>query len=120
MKKKAMWIILLAWTVGFGFVPNLFAQDGGTYTWQQKFKRGLLNTATFFVEIPQTIHTTTTDKNLLAGWTVGLITGAGQAIARLGSGLLDIVTCPFNFPVKGKGPLVDPEFVWEKPGVNLT
>jgi len=30
------------------------------------------------------------------------------------------VTFPFNFPDKRKGPLVQPEYVWEKPGLKYT
>ena len=114
-----MSIFVLSLALAFGFVSTVFAETGN-YTWQQKFKRGLLNTASFFVEIPASIQTTSNEKNLLAGWTVGLVTGTGEAVARLLAGVLDMVTCPFDFPIKGKGPMVDPEFAWEKPGVKYT
>lgn len=87
-----------------------------TYSWSDKLKRGAINIVTSPVEIARDIHTTTEEKNLLVGWTVGLVKGFGEGILRFGAGVIDLVTFPFNFPEGRKAPLIDPEYVWEKPG----
>jgi len=96
------------------------AGEGATvsksYSWQDKLKRGAINIVTSPVEIARDIHNTTEEKNLLVGWTVGLVQGLGEALVRLGAGVIDLVTFPFNFPESHKAPLLDPEYVWEKPG----
>jgi len=37
----------------------------------------------------------------------------GGAILRLGAGVVELITFPFDFPTAGKTPLVEPEYVWE-------
>ena len=96
------------------------ATSAKTYTWTDKAKRGSLNIVSSPVEIARQIQITSEEKNLLQGWTVGLIEGVFQGVVRLGAGVVDLVTCPFDFPKAGKAPLVDPEYVWEKPGVKYT
>ncbi|GEM_PF-1609117 len=90
------------------------------YDWQTKLKRGAINIVTSPVEVARQIQMTSNEKNLLNGWTVGLVQGLGQAVVRLGSGLIDVLTCPFDFPDPHKGPLMEPEFVWQKPGVKYS
>lgn len=89
-----------------------------TYSWQDKLKRGALNIITSPIEIARDIHVTTEEKNLLAGWTIGLVKGVGDGIVRLGAGVLDLLTFPFNFPDNQKAPLIEPEYVWQKPGLD--
>ncbi len=86
------------------------------YTWTDKLKRGAINIVTSPVEVARDIHVTTEEKNLLVGWTVGLAKGLGEGFVRFGAGVIDLVTFPFNFPEGRKAPLLDPEFVWQKPG----
>ena len=88
------------------------------YEWQDKLKRGALNIISSPVEIGRSIYLGSRDENLAYGWTVGLIRGIGQGGIRLGAGVIDLVTFPFDFPKDGKAPLVEPEYVWEKPGVK--
>ena len=113
-------IILLAAIFGFlwgaGIPAGWTAEAVKTYTWGDKLKRGAINMVTSPVEVAREIHNTTNDKNLLVGWTLGLVKGLGEGIVRLGAGAIDLFTFPFNFPEAHKAPLVDPEFVWEKPG----
>jgi len=90
------------------------------FTWKDKLKRGSLNIVTSPVEVARQIHLTTDEKNLLNGWTIGLVKGLGEGFIRFGAGVIDFVTFPFNFPDKRKGPLVQPEYVWEKPGLKYT
>lgn len=106
----------------FNFDRFSFASNGETlsnqrmYNWQQKLKRGALNVVSSPVEIAREINMTTNEKNLLNGWTVGLVKGLGSGFMRFGAGALDVLTCPFNFPDSKKGSLIEPEYVWEKPG----
>lgn len=117
MKKRMGFITLLALCALVNIAPSGFAaEEVKAYTWQDKLKRGAINIVTSPVEIARDIHNTTNEKNLLVGWTVGLLQGLGEGVVRLGAGVIDLLTCPFNFPESRKGPLVDPEFVWQKPG----
>ena len=107
----------------FIFSTFLYAADPsqtGSYTPLDKLKRGALNTVTSPVEIGRQIHLTTEENSLLAGWTVGLVKGAGYGILRFGAGLADLLTFPFNWPDSKKAPLIEPEYVWEKPGPKYT
>jgi len=97
-------------------LPVWAATEAKSYTWKDKLKRGALNIISCPVEVARNIHTTTEEKNLLVGWTVGLLKGLGEGVVRLAVGVIDVVTFPFDFPDSNKGPLIDPEFVWEKPG----
>lgn len=97
----------------------LFAQETAplkSYTWQDKLKRGAINIITSPVEVARDIHNTTEEKNLLVGWTIGLIQGLGEGLLRFGAGAIDLLTFPFNFPEGRKAPLLDPEYVWQKAG----
>ena len=101
--------------------PCLWAQapraaEVRQYTWQEKLKRGALNIVTSPVEVARQIHVTTEEKNLLVGWTLGLVEGLGSGLLRFGAGAIDLLTFPFGFPESDKAPLIDPEYVWEKPG----
>lgn len=96
----------LAWSV----------ESTPAYAWNDKLKRGALNIVTSPVEIARDIHLTAEEKNLLAGWTIGLVKGIGEGIIRLGAGAIDLLTFPFNFPDGKKAPLIEPEYVWQKPG----
>lgn len=86
------------------------------YSWSDKLKRGALNIVTSPVEVARDIHVTTVEKNLLVGWTIGLVKGLGDGFVRFGAGAIDLLTFPFNFPDSRKAPLIDPEYVWQKPG----
>ncbi len=91
-----------------------------TYSWQDKIKRGGMNIISSPVEIARQIQITSEEKNLAQGWTVGLLEGLGQGFLRFGAGVVDVVTCPFDFPKEQKAPLIEPEYVWEKPGVKYS
>lgn len=95
------------------------AQEVESYDWSDKLLRGAINMVTSPIEIARSIHTTTEDKNLAVGWTIGLAKGLADGLIRFGAGFIDFVTFPFNFPDGDKAPLLDPEFVWEKPGPPL-
>jgi putative exosortase-associated protein (TIGR04073 family) len=101
-----------------GWAVQSAAGSVENYRWPDKLKRGVLNIISSPVEIARDIHITTDEKNLLAGWTIGLIKGLGDFVVRLGAGAIDTVTFPFNFPDNHKAPLIEPEYVWQKPGLD--
>lgn len=113
---------LLIFFLGMGCFQGLGfgSSDSQTYDWQAKLKRGALNIVTSPVEIAREVQITSDEKSLREGWTVGLVKGLGQGVTRFGAGVLDVLTCPFNFPNEQKKPLVEPEYVWQKPGVKYS
>ena len=116
MKKKSVALFLAVYLALSGLSPAWAASTTFTYTWLDKLKRGAINIVSFPVEVAREVSVTTNDKNLLVGWTVGLVHGLGEGVLRFGAGAIDLVTFPFNFPDSRKAPLVDPEYVWQKPG----
>ena len=114
MKKYGLFLMLI--TVLTAANVAYASTEVRAYNWQDKLKRGAINIVSSPVEIARDIYTTTEEKNLLVGWTVGLVKGLGEGIVRFGAGVIDLVTFPFNFPESRKAPLIDPEYVWQKPG----
>lgn len=86
------------------------------YSWGDKLSRGVVNFFTSPVELPRTIDKAQEVEGATPGeaWTVGLLRGVGRTFLRAGAGLVDVVTFPFDFPHKGKTPLILPEFAWQK------
>ena len=122
MKATFCWVMVLAVVVTFGFAGLAFGQETTetkTYTMGDKLYRGFMNTVTSPLEIFYGMHKETTDKSLLLGLTYGLFKGALDGGYRLGAGIIDIATFPFDFPKAGKASIVDPEYVWDKPGLKL-
>ena len=120
-------VVFIALGLGFSIrtwadTPSAGTQQvsSETYSWKDKIKRGGLNIISSPVEIARQIQITSNEKDLLQGWTVGLVKGLGQGVLRFGAGIVDVLTCPFDFPDKQKAPLIEPEYVWEKPGVKYS
>lgn len=42
-----------------------------------------------------------------------LIKGIAGTVARLGTGVVDIITFPFEWPVEDRLPIVEPQFGWQ-------
>ena len=131
MVKNKIALILVLALLGALFPGRVWAEEASsaagiqqvpnkTYSWQDKIKRGGLNIISSPVEIARQIQMTSDEKNLAQGWTLGLAKGLGQGLLRLGAGIVDVLTCPFNFPDERKAPLIEPEYVWEKPGVKYS
>ena len=118
MRQRILFAVFILLFTVFVWTPTGLTASTAVkvYRWQDKLSRGAINIVTSPVEVARQIHNTTQEKNLLVGWTVGLAQGLGEGLVRFGAGVIDLVTCPFNFPDSRKGPLLDPEFVWEKPG----
>lgn len=87
-------------------------QNPGAYEWRDKLKRGALNIVTSPVEIPKQVHERAVHDSLAVGWTIGIVEGFGKGFIRFGAGVIDLITCPFNFPKAGKAPLIEPEYAW--------
>lgn len=110
---------------GFGFAAlvaglwmtaqlPLHAAEFGDYEWDDKLGRGVLNIVSSPVEVARTIHVESEVRGNGYGWTAGLVKGLGRTIVRLGAGVVDLVTFPFDFPDENKAPLIEPEYAWQK------
>ena len=80
----------------------------------KKFTRGLVNTATGWVEVPMRIHETSQDAGPAAGFTWGLMRGLGHGFIRTAAGLYEVITCPFPAPPNYE-PVIKPEYVFTSP-----
>ena len=118
--KKSFCAGVLILLILMGSSSVFAASRAPQYSWLDKLKRGALNIVSSPVEVARQIQLTSQEKSLLEGWTLGLIKGFGIGFVRLGAGVVDLVTFPFNFPDDEKAPLLDPEYVWQKPGVRYT
>jgi len=72
-----------------------------------KLGRGLINTATCWVEVPAEIARVSNERDPALGWTLGLAQGAINGIIRGAVGLFDTLTCVF--PPYDK-PKMQPEY----------
>ncbi len=111
-KKTGLFILMMLLLVSVAAQADAGSADA--YQWDDKLGRGFLNAVTGLVEIPREINFTSNDINLTAGWTYGLARGVGFALLRTGTGLLDVLTAPWNWPDAQKAPLMTPEYPWEK------
>jgi len=113
--KKNLWSLALIISFFAIAVPRSFAEDAQTteYQWHDKLGRGTVNAVTSPIEIIRGIDLTSKSDGPIKGWTVGLVKGLAGTVLRLGSGIVDFVTCPFNFPDKNKAPLIQPTYVWQ-------
>lgn len=114
---KKMIVLAILLSVAFG-IPVWAEETEASATWSRKLKRGALNIVTSPIEIARQIQVTSNERSLLDGWTVGLVKGIGSGLMRLGVGAVELVTFPFDFPREDKEPILEPEYVWEKPGVK--
>ncbi len=83
------------------------------YKWSNKLGRGVVNVFTSPIEIVRGIDLTSKSDGPLKGWTVGIMMGFAGGILRFATGAVDAFTFPFNFPEEDKGPIINPEYVWE-------
>lgn len=81
--------------------------------WGDKLSRGLVNIISSPVEIGRTIINVSEDEGPAEGWTLGLVQGIGRTVLRLGAGIVEVVTFPFDWPDDGKEPLITPEYAWQ-------
>lgn len=76
----------------------------------KKLIRGIVNTATGWIEIPKNIYDSTIENNLGTGLTTGITSGIGMAIVRTSCGVYEVVTFPFACP-EGYQPILKPVYV---------
>lgn len=87
--------------------------------WGDKLSRGLVNIVSSPVEIGRTVINVSEDEGPAVGWTLGLIKGIGRTGLRLGAGVLEVVTFPFDWPDDDKEPLVKPEWAWQSGDIDV-
>ena len=101
---------LVALTAPMGFADD--SSESG-YQWNDKLARGAVNAVTCPIEIIRGIDLTSKEEGPAKGWTIGFVKGLAGGVMRLGAGIVDFVTFPFNWPDKDKAPIVKPNYVWE-------
>ena len=72
-----------------------------------KLDRGVINSATFWLEIPAEVAKVSKEQNPLMGVTVGVVHGAITSVVRAGTALFDTLT--FFAPPYDK-PIMKPEY----------
>jgi putative exosortase-associated protein (TIGR04073 family) len=77
---------------------------------RSKLKRGTINLATGWVELPRNIYDTSVEDSRLHAATIGVIRGFGMFMVRTGAGVYEIVTAPFPIP-DGYKPILYPKYV---------
>ncbi len=90
-------------------------QTPKTYHWYHKLWRGTVNMVTSPADAMTYVNEISLEENHFKGFTVGVYKGLKSGFTRLGTGLVDFLTFPFNFPNRQKAPLYEPEFYWQRP-----
>ena len=106
----------------FLFVPAFqrpaLAEDPGTqiekeYHWNNKLGRAGMNIIGFPGDLVYKFHTAASAGGTQFQRTGKLLQGMGLLVARLGAGVVELLTFPFDFPDSEKKPLLNPEFFWQ-------
>ena len=106
---KKLLIVMLALFVFLGITIATYAK-----TPSDKLSRGIANIPGGLLEIPKNIDLEwKASKNAAVGIFCGIAKGTVMGIARIGSGLWDIVTFPAAVP-KGYEPILKPDLVFDK------
>lgn len=82
------WVLCLAVILGVMFVSPIFAEGNPG----DKLKRGVENTFTGWLEIPDGIKSASEQTNPFTALTYGLTQGVGEAVTRTGVGVHDTAT----------------------------
>lgn len=86
----------------------------------EKLARGIANVAFSFVELPMQWTVVSREDGAIAGLTKGTLKGVCYVVARIGVGVVDVVTFPFPLPDCpeypedagwGYGPIMRPAWV---------
>ncbi len=75
-----------------------------------KLERGIINIATFWLEIPAEVAKISKEQDPAAGMTVGLVDGTVTSVVRGFTGIYDAST--FMMPSYSK-PAMKPEYAWK-------
>lgn len=120
-----IFVLVLILGIGCGYAEeeeaasvNIFDTENTSFadTPVNKLERGLINTTTFWAEIPADMAKETGQKNLFFGSTVGVAEGSIKAVERGAEGLFDTLTC--LFPPYNK-PLMQPEYALTRADDNV-
>jgi putative exosortase-associated protein (TIGR04073 family) len=105
-----MLLVLTVAAVSFHSVGTAYA--GETLDGMgNKLKRGIVNTATGWIELPKAIKDEVKKHDPLTGLVVGSIKGSGMAVVRTGTGGYEAGT--FLFPVpKDYASVLEPEYLF--------
>ena len=115
MKHSYLRLLLLGvFVVGsLGLAPQVFASQEGEIAEAsgQKLARGVVNSATGWVEIPKAMYEVSKEHNIFAGLLYGPFEGAGPAVIRTGIGGYEAGT--FLFPVPADyEPVLEPAYAF--------
>ena len=114
---------LVTFCVAFIMVGASFsakADDAWIMRPMEKLGRGITNVAFSVLEIPMKWSEVSSEKGALAGLTYGTLKGVCYTVARIGVGVVDIITFPFPLPNCpdnledvgwGYGPIMRPAWV---------
>lgn len=118
---KVFWVTVFVVSV---MVGGSFSAKAADDAWLmrpvEKLSRGIVNVAFSVLEIPMKWQEVNEEKGALAGLTFGTLKGVCYTVARIGVGVVDIVTFPFPLPGCpddledlgwGYGPIMKPAWV---------
>ncbi|MBE6365026.1 MAG: exosortase system-associated protein, TIGR04073 family [Lentisphaerae bacterium] len=106
--------------VMIGMSSTAKADDAWIMRPMEKLGRGITNVAFSVLEIPMKWSEVSSEKGALAGLTYGTLKGVCYTVARIGVGVVDIITFPFPLPNCpddledvgwGYGPIMRPAWV---------
>lgn len=93
--------------------PSYAKEHKEDHSWASCFvskaSHGLANVTTGLVELPKNIGNITSDSNLFAGMTIGLVRGVVHTVSRTLVGAAEFITSPI--PTEE---YVTPGYVWER------
>lgn len=106
MRKIAM-LLLFTIILNNNISLSFAGEEEDEYTANDKFTRGAVNMATFYLEVPKTIYDTSVEENPITGLLYGLPMGFAKGLVRFAIGVVELGT----FPFEPYGPLIEPEFL---------
>ena len=117
---KAFWVMFFMAFIMIGGSFSAKADDAFIMRPMEKLGRGITNVAFSFCELPMAWTEVAEEQGALAGITYGTLRGLCYVIARIGVGVVDVVTFPFPLPNCpddledvgwGYGPIMKPAWV---------
>lgn len=111
MKNFKPSLAVMGLTLLLAFASQTWADERESYGSRlvAKASHGFANLGTGFVEIPKNITNITSDSNIFAGMTLGLIRGVFHGVTRTLVGAAEFLTSPIP-----TDDYVAPGYVWER------
>ncbi len=107
--KQSFAALGLALLLAFSSQPQADEDQSWGARFVDKASHGLANMTGGVVEIPKNVTNITSDSNIFAGMTVGLIRGVFHTVTRTVVGVAEFITSPI--PTEN---YVAPGYVWER------